>query len=366
MLHFLRAHLGLNSLFFAALALMVLIFTHFRGNDSGALVSSAMGETLTAQISRDVRDSINTLQESVSLRDWMTSGYTPSDVIGNVKSFNSPDANLALCEVLKGLQPSELSLFQDALKEEAMDSMAAKSLPCTASLINQIQSHWQDLVSAQIDTTGDIPTAMEVRKIPAGETEVDPTELNSGEFALVFEGNLDTPQTTQTLKVLQKSDVQAVFLIPGDSARGHTSLVKALVQAGETIGSQSTEEEDMTLLPTEVANKKLLEGAQSLTKVTGRSSKLFSFPLSEEDVALSPLQEFTRSKNMIQIMPNLDSEDWKTLDPKVLVQNIGALTAKSSKGIILLHSRLEQTALALPQILKNLSSQHRKLIIFKR
>jgi peptidoglycan/xylan/chitin deacetylase (PgdA/CDA1 family) len=69
---------------------------------------------------------------------------------------------------------------------------------------------------------------------------------------------------------------------------------------------------------------------------------------------------------MIQVLPNLDSEDWKTLDPKALAQNVSALTAKSSKGIILLHSRLEQTALALPQILKNLSSQHRKLVIFRQ
>jgi peptidoglycan/xylan/chitin deacetylase (PgdA/CDA1 family) len=324
-----------------------------------------MGETLATQISRDVRDSINTLPESISLRDWMTSGYTPSDVFSNVKSFNSSEANAALCEVLTALPDSELSLFQDALKD-VLNSHPENTLPCTASLINRIQTHWQALLAGQNQVVQSDSIDMEIRKIPSGETAIDQTELNSGEFVLVFEGPLDSPQSTQTLKQLQQFKVQAVFLVPGKSARNHAPLVRALALAGETVGSQSTDEEDMTLLPTEEANKKLQEGAQSLTRILGRRSKLFSFPLSEEDVALSPLQDFTRSQGMIQVLPNLDSEDWKTLDPKALAQNVSALTAKSSKGIILLHSRLEQTALALPQILKNLSSQHRKLVIFRQ
>ncbi len=326
-----------------------------------------MGETLSAQISRDIRDSINTLPESISLRDWMTSGYTPSDVFSNVKSFNSSAANSALCEVLSALTDSELSLFQDALKEDVINSQPANALPCTASLINRIQNHWQTLLAAQnpMPNQGD-SIETEIRKIPAGETEIDQTELNSGEFALVFEGPLDSPQSIQTLKQLQQFNVQAVFLVPGNSARNHVSIVKALAQAGEALGSQSTDEEDMTLLPTEEANKKLQEGAQNVSHILGHRTKFFSFPLSEEDVELSPLQDFTRSQGMIQVLPSLDSEDWKTLDPKVLAQNVSTLTAKSSKGIILLHSRLEQTALALPQILKNLSRQHRKLVIFRQ
>jgi peptidoglycan/xylan/chitin deacetylase (PgdA/CDA1 family) len=362
MLHFLKSHLGVNSLFFAAVALMVLIFTHFRGNDSTSLVSSAMGETLANQISHDVRDSLNTLQESVSLRDWVTSGYTPSDVFSNVKSFNSSEANLALCEVLKGLPDSELSLFQDALREEEVHSEPANTLPCVASLINRIQSYWQN---QDKNLSEAISVNMESRKVPLGQTEIDSTELSSGEFVLVFEGSLDSSQTLRTLKQLQKSKAQALFMIPGDSARNHAQIVRSLLQAGETLGSQSTKEEDMTLLPTDEADKKLAQGSQSIARIMGHPSRLFAFPLSEEDVALSPLQEFTQSQGMIQVIPNLDSEDWKTVDPAALAANISTLISRSPKGIIVLHSRLEQTALALPQILKDISSQHRKLVIFR-
>jgi peptidoglycan/xylan/chitin deacetylase (PgdA/CDA1 family) len=322
-----------------------------------------MGETLTGQISRDVHDSIITLHESVTLRDWRTSGFTPSDIFKNVFSLNS-DAPKILCEVLGDLPPQDLALFEDALRKPG----ARNHLKCTQKLLGQIDHFWAEQRERMkiTQSLSSDPVEIEVRKLPSSARALTSLDLNPGEYALVFEGGPDRIRTEEILQTLQKAGAKAIFLSPGQDARDEILMTEHMAQTGQIVGSQSLKAKDLTAIPTQNAQAEISEGDHIIRYITGRNTHLFSFPLATnlDDPSYAPLEEYLKNQRLVLVRPDLDSEDWKTLDPAALLAQVCLQLAKSPKGIISFHNRLEQTALALPGILQDIASHHRKLVVF--
>jgi hypothetical protein len=330
-------------------------------------LNSALGQTLGNQLSQDVRDAMSTLEESVSFRDWMTSGYTPSDLFKNAASLNSPQAEQDLCTVLINLKPEALVEFESAIRQN-LAALDRPAFQCSASLEARIKNYWASEKNNSATSMNSVQT--EVKTLKSGTTEISSSDLDPGEFTLVFEGNIDPESSSEILSILQAAKTKAVFLIPGENAITQQSSVKALAGAGNNVGSQGTILEDMSLIPTITASEKLSEGnhiLHSLTNsITESALPLFSFPMSADlgSSEYQALEQYTRAQTMTLVRTDLDSEDWKIFNPANLAQNVIEQISSSKKGLILLHGQMEQTVLALPAILNSLAHQNKKLVVF--
>ena len=112
----------------------------------------------------------------------------------------------------------------------------------------------------------------------------------------------------------------------------------------------------------------MIEGDQIMRFISGSNYRFFSFPYSADptDQSYEPLTSFAKNQNMVVVNSDVDSEDWKTYNPNALLKQITYEISHSDKGLITLHDSLEQTALALPGVLKELASRNRKLVVFTR
>jgi peptidoglycan/xylan/chitin deacetylase (PgdA/CDA1 family) len=341
-------------------------FSLSRSQDSLDPLNSALGETLSSQLTRDVNDAVGTLKESSTLRGWATSGFTPAEVFQNAYSINAMEAPKALCEVLKDLPSEQLAIFESALKKPEFRG----SMTCVQQLTSEISAYWeQQKDKMKISQTADLdPVQVEIRKLPVNAREITSDSLNSGEFTLVFEGGPDADRTPQVLQSLSKAHARALFLFPGQNARDQMKAVQALAHSGQVVGSQGLHNEDLASLPSHTWEAEVIEGDQIMRFITGSNIRFFSFPYSADptDQSYEPLTSFIENQNMVVVNSDVDSEDWKTYNPNALLKQITYEISHSDKGLITLHDGLEQTALALPGVLKELASRHRKLVVFTR
>jgi peptidoglycan/xylan/chitin deacetylase (PgdA/CDA1 family) len=345
-------------------ALIGFCLSHSR--DSLDPLNSAMGETLSSQLERDVNDAISTLKESNTLRDWATSGFAPAEVFQNAYSINATQAPAALCEVLENLGSEQLAIFESALKKPEFNG----SMTCIPQLMSRISAYWQmqkdNMAVAQSDDLPIIP--VEMRRLATSEREINSDSLNSGEFSLVFEGGPDANRTPQILQTLNKAHARALFLFPGQNAREQIKIVQALARSGQVIGSQGLHNEDLASLPSKTWEAEMTEGDQIIRFISGSNVRFFSFPFSADssDPSYEPLTSFVQNQNMVLVNADIDSEDWKTTNPNALMNQVRYEISHSDKGLITLHDGLEQTALVLPGLLKELAAKHRKLVVFTR
>ena len=152
------------------------------------------------------------------------------------------------------------------------------------------------------------------------------------------------------------------FMTSGQAAREHPEVLVMIARSGNSLGSESTEMQDLTLLAMNDAERSVSDGARAVDAATGVHSALFSFPFSASN---DPLESYVSSRGLKPLRPDLDSADWKTFSATQLIASVKASIKSKSKGIILLHSNLHQTAIALPAILDELASHQRKLVKFE-
>lgn len=326
------------------------------------MLTPADGETPLSQVDRDIRDTLDTLSTSANIRDWKMSGFTPSDIISNTLVLKRSDAKASLCTALGNLQDADLAVFEVALQSP----QSMRQLPCSHAMIDKIRAYW----SAQIEAGDQATSHAEAHAVPSithaiskdSAREVNSELLSNGEFALVFEGSLDPILTREILKILDERDAKATFLVPGSVARENADLMEMIVKTGNSAGSEGAEIRDLTLLAMNDAERSVVDGANSVDIATGAHSGLFAFPLNSSN---EMLETFVSSKGLKPLKADIDSADWKTFDAARLTASLRSEISAHKKGIILLHSNLHQTTIALPAILDELASQQHKLVNFE-
>lgn len=326
------------------------------------MLTVADGETIPSQLDRDIQDSLETLKSSKNYRDWKSSGFTPTDVIANTLALKRKDAKDALCTALGGLQSADLSVFESALASPQSE----RDLRCSHALIAKIRDYWATQVESQDQRRG----ISEAKNIAASThalskdsaREVNSDALGDGEFALVFEGALDPIITREILKALDERGAKATFLVPGSVARENADLMEMIVKTGNSAGSEGAEIRDLTMLAMNDAERSVVEGAHAVDVATRSHSALFAFPLNSSNEVLESL---VSNKGLKPLRSDIDSSDWKTYDADRLAGSVRSQIGAHSKGIILMHSNLHQTAIALPAILDEMASRQRKLVNFE-
>jgi hypothetical protein len=156
------------------------------------------------------------------------------------------------------------------------------------------------------------------------------------------------------LDILDQHCAKATFFMVGQRAMGYSDLVRAVAERGHTVASHTWSHANLKQKSPDGAVAEIELGISGIQKALGRpAAPFFRFPyLSDPQQAINHLGR--RDTAIFSI--DVDSYDFRTRSPTVVIRNVmGQLKAKG-RGIILFHDIQPSTAGALGALLSDLKA----------
>jgi polysaccharide deacetylase family sporulation protein PdaB len=166
------------------------------------------------------------------------------------------------------------------------------------------------------------------------ELPVYSVERSDNKIALTIDAAWDDDKTPFILETLERYNVKATFFLCGFWVEAYPEQVKAIYDAGHTIGNHSMTHPHMTKLSREEMIAEIEKLDDLIEKITGERTKLFRAPFGEYDDAVILA---VRSTGHEPIQWDIDTIDWK---PERSSQTILDTVLKKLDGgsIILCHN----------------------------
>lgn len=288
-------------------------------------------------------------------------------------------SNLSLCELLKQVDPAELSYFSAIIDSPDTDRSLQLCKPAIQQRINLSKA----LMPVTFDLNADIAA---VHPIPFEERIIDP-ELgyvsNQGfadkEVMLSFDDGPTERNTYPILAALKQAGVKAAFFSTGRQAMQNPSITQEVLREGHVVGSHSYyhtlmmgREVNRGVMPYEFFLSEFVSGHLGVYAASKYIDPYFRFP--------NGCMNQTMRKNVndlgLKIFGwNVDSFDWSFTVHKyqdaearrqlILQSLITQLNQREHRGVILMHDIFEQSAEALPLVLNYLADNGYKVVLLK-
>jgi peptidoglycan-N-acetylglucosamine deacetylase len=187
--------------------------------------------------------------------------------------------------------------------------------------------------------------------------------LRDGEIVLTFDDGPWPGNTPAVLKALAAQCTKALFFPIGKHAMWHPEILKQVAEGGHTIGSHTWSHRDLSKLPADQAKDEIEKGVSAVRVALGQpEAPLFRFP----ELRHSPeLVSYLGTRNVGIFSTDVDSFDFKTHKPEVVIASVMTKLKKNGKGIVLMHDFQHATALALPELLVALNAGGYKIVQVK-
>lgn len=181
-----------------------------------------------------------------------------------------------------------------------------------------------------------------------------PDFLKSGEVVLTFDDGPHKQLTPVVLDVLAQHCAQATFFMVGQRAMGYSDLVREVARRGHTIATHTWSHANLKQQSPEGAVAEIELGISGVQKALGgQAAPFFRFPyLSDPQHAIAHL----RSRNTAIFSIDVDSHDFRTRSPTVVIRNVTQQLKAKGRGIILFHDIQPSTAGALGALLSDLKA----------
>ena len=178
------------------------------------------------------------------------------------------------------------------------------------------------------------------------EAVQDPTVKS---IAISFDDGPGATTTPQLLQMLKEKNVHATFFVLGENTAQHPEIVKQTAEAGHEIGNHTYDHQDLATLSAQSITEEVTKTDTEIKKVTGKTPTFVRPPYgSITSVGASVIQ-----RPIIEW--SVDSEDWKTRNPDLILQKIQATVYDGA--IILFHDIYPETIRAVPQVIDYLQEQ---------
>lgn len=140
------------------------------------------------------------------------------------------------------------------------------------------------------------------------ELPVYSVDRSDKRIALTIDAAWDADKTPFILETLAKYNVKATFFLCGVWVKAYPDQVKAIFDAGHTIGNHSLSHPHMTKISQDAVEKEISSLDDLIEKITGQRTVLFRAPFGEynDDVILT-----VRSTGHEPIQWDIDTIDWK-------------------------------------------------------
>jgi peptidoglycan-N-acetylglucosamine deacetylase len=176
--------------------------------------------------------------------------------------------------------------------------------------------------------------------------------LAPGEVVLTFDDGPRPESTPQVLQALAQQCVQATFFMNGEPLLRAPELARRVRDAGHTVAMHGFTHTSFAEMPLAAQQADLAAMQQAYTQVLGGHAPAFRFPfLAETAEAKAALA----AERITVMSVDLGVEDWLPAQtPSMLAERLLQRLQGSGGGIVLLHDAQDQTAAALPALLRAL------------
>lgn len=184
--------------------------------------------------------------------------------------------------------------------------------------------------------------------------------LAPGEIVLTFDDGPRPASTPVVLKALADHCVKATFFMNGEPLQQHPALARHVRDAGHTVGMHGYRHDNFSQLPAEAQGRDLKAMMAAYRDVLGEAPAAFRFPfLAESPVLLEALAAL----GITVMSVDAGAEDWlPDQTPQMLADKLLGQLSKSGGGIVLLHDAQDQTATALPFLLRALKGKGYRVV----
>ena len=201
------------------------------------------------------------------------------------------------------------------------------------------------------------PTQKSVESAQSQTTEPEPTQESTEavqdptvkSVAISFDDGPGATTTPQLWQILKEKNVHATFFVLGENTAQHPDIVKQTAEAGHEIGNHTYDHQDLATLSAQSITEEVTKADTEIKKATGKTPTFVRPPYgSITSVGASVIQQPI-------IEWSVDSEDWKTRNPDLILQKIQATVYDGA--IILFHDIYPETIRAVPQVIDYLQEQ---------
>jgi peptidoglycan/xylan/chitin deacetylase (PgdA/CDA1 family) len=190
----------------------------------------------------------------------------------------------------------------------------------------------------------------------------------SKQIALTYDDGPNDPHTLKLLDVLARHEVRATFFMIGRYVRQRPEIVRAVAEAGHTIGNHTTTHPLLTFQSAAQTRSELIECRAALTDAIGQHSNLFRPPFGGRRPATLRI---ARKLGLVPIMWNVTGYDWNAPPAATIEQKV----ASQIRGgdVILLHdgghkamgADRSQTVLATESLIRRYRDQGYEFVTVK-
>jgi peptidoglycan/xylan/chitin deacetylase (PgdA/CDA1 family) len=184
--------------------------------------------------------------------------------------------------------------------------------------------------------------------------------LQEGEVVLTFDDGPHPSFTPMILDALDEHCTKATFFVLGQRALGFPGHLREVGRRGHTIGTHTHSHPNLgrsSAAQVEAEIELAISAAQ--LALDGPTAPFFRFPyLSDSSAA----QAYLRSRDIVNISIDVDSNDFRTKSPSRMISNVLKGLQDKRKGIILFHDIQPSTAHGIRQMLAELKARGYRVV----
>lgn len=186
-----------------------------------------------------------------------------------------------------------------------------------------------------------------------GRAQHGPLPLQPGEVVLTFDDGPRPESTPRVLKALQAECVRATFFMIGDAMLAHAALAREVLAQGHGVGLHGFRHVSFADMPEAGQLADLQQVEAAYRRVFGGRAAAYRFPF----LAESPYMRGALAASGYTLMSvDVGVEDWEPQSPQQMADKLVQRLAATGGGVVLLHDAQDQTASALPLLLRTLKA----------
>jgi peptidoglycan-N-acetylglucosamine deacetylase len=187
--------------------------------------------------------------------------------------------------------------------------------------------------------------------------------LQDKEVVLTFDDGPMPPYTNRVLEVLAEQCVRANYFIIGRMARGYPELLRQIRAASHVIGTHSQNHPlAFERMAVNAVQGEVDQGIASVAAALNDRSAVAPFFRIPGLLRAPHVESILQSRGLVAWSADVVADDWKHISAAEVVRRSMARLEEKGKGILLLHDIQPATALALPELLRQLKAHGYRIV----
>src|SRR6266487_3100850 len=185
--------------------------------------------------------------------------------------------------------------------------------------------------------------------------------LNDHEVVLTFDDGPLPRYTNRVLETLASECVKATFFMVGQMARAYPWMVRRVYDEGHTVANH-TQNHPIRKMSVSQAAREIEEGFASLREAIGDPQAMAPFFRIPGLLRQNSVEQYLAAHGDMTWSVDFMADDWTRINNHEVTRRAISRIEAHGKGILLLHDIQPATALALPDILKELKARGFKIV----